>query len=79
MYRPSTLFYRFKHDLPAGIVVFFVALPLCLGIALAGGAPLFSGMIAGILGGIVVGSLSNSPLSRIGLHYFRVYNHAWFI
>ncbi len=66
MYRPSTLFYRFKHDLPAGIVVFFVALPLCLGIALAGGAPLFSGMIAGILGGIVVGSLSNSPLSVSG-------------
>nr|HPN19821.1 SulP family inorganic anion transporter [Chitinophagales bacterium] len=42
-----------KTDLPAGIVVFLVALPLCLGIALASGAPFFSGMIAGIVGGLV--------------------------
>ena len=40
-----------RHDLPAGIVVLFVAVPLCLGIALASGAPLFSGLIAGIVGG----------------------------
>lgn len=45
----SNSFDLFKHinrDLPASIVVFFVALPLCLGIALASGAPLFSGIIA---------------------------------
>lgn len=55
-----------KHDLPASVVVFFVALPLCLGIALASGAPLFSGLIAGVIGGIVVGSLSRSPLGVSG-------------
>ncbi|PZD79028.1 SulP family inorganic anion transporter [Mesonia sp. K7] len=59
----------FKHiskDLPASLVVFFVALPLCLGIALASGAPLFSGLIAGIIGGIVVGSISGSQLGVSG-------------
>ena len=55
-----------RDDLPAGIVVFFVAVPLCLGIALASGAPLFSGLIAGILGGILVGALSGSPLGVSG-------------
>ncbi|WP_420935315.1 SulP family inorganic anion transporter [Alteromonas sp. A081] len=55
-----------KDDLPASIVVFFVALPLCLGIALASGAPLFSGIIAGIVGGIVVGFLSGSKLGVSG-------------
>ena len=40
-----------KNDLPASIIVFLVAVPLCLGIALASGAPLFSGIIAGIIGG----------------------------
>lgn len=49
-----------RSDIPASIVVFFVAIPLCLGIALASGAPLFSGLIAGIVGGIVVGTLSGS-------------------
>ncbi len=53
-------------DIPAGIVVFFVAVPLCLGIALASGAPLFSGVIAGIVGGIVVGLLSGSQLGVSG-------------
>jgi MFS superfamily sulfate permease-like transporter len=53
-------------DLPAGMVVFLVALPLCLGIALASGAPMFSGVIAGIIGGLVVGSLSGSQLSVSG-------------
>ena len=47
-------------------MVFFVALPLCLGIALASGAPLFSGVIAGIVGGIVVGIASGSPLGVSG-------------
>ena len=55
-----------KSDLPASIVVFFVAVPLCLGIALASGAPLFSGIIAGIVGGIVVGIASGSPLGVSG-------------
>lgn len=55
-----------KSDLPASIVVFFVAVPLCLGIALASGAPLFSGIIAGIIGGIVVGMASGSPLGVSG-------------
>ncbi len=47
-------------DLRAGVVVFLVAIPLCLGIALASGAPLFSGLIAGISGGIVVTLVSQS-------------------
>ena len=60
------MFKHLKSDLPASIVVFFVALPLCLGIALASGAPLFSGLIAGIVGGIVVGSLSGSHIGVSG-------------
>ncbi len=55
-----------KADLPAGLVVFLVALPLCLGIALASGAPMFSGIISGIIGGIVIGLLSSSQLSVSG-------------
>ncbi|WP_299105146.1 SulP family inorganic anion transporter [uncultured Tenacibaculum sp.] len=60
------MFKTIKNDLPASIVVFFVALPLCLGIALASGAPLFSGLIAGIVGGIVVGSISGSKIGVSG-------------
>jgi MFS superfamily sulfate permease-like transporter len=60
------MFKYLKNDLPASIVVFFVALPLCLGIALASGAPLFSGVIAGIIGGIVVGALSGSKIGVSG-------------
>ncbi len=69
MLRVKNILYMFKHiksDLPASIVVFFVALPLCLGIALASGAPLFSGLIAGIVGGIVVGGLSGSKIGVSG-------------
>jgi len=55
-----------QADIPAGVVVFLVALPLCLGIALASGAPFFSGVIAGIVGGIVVGVLSRSALGVSG-------------
>ncbi len=60
------MFKYLKSDLPASIVVFFVALPLCLGIALASGAPLFSGLIAGIVGGIVVGFISGSSIGVSG-------------
>lgn len=60
------IFKNIKNDLPASIVVFFVAVPLCLGIALASGAPLFAGIIAGIVGGIVVGVASGSPLGVSG-------------
>ncbi len=60
------IFHNIKSDIPASIVVFFVALPLCLGIALASGAPLFGGLIAGIVGGIVVGSLSGSQIGVSG-------------
>lgn len=55
-----------KEDFSAGLVVFLVAIPLCLGIALASGAPLFSGIIAGIIGGIVVAFASSSSLSVTG-------------
>ncbi|MFM7329060.1 MAG: SulP family inorganic anion transporter, partial [Bacteroidota bacterium] len=55
-----------RSDLPASLVVFFVAIPLCLGISLASGAPLISGIIAGILGGVVAGILSGSQLSVAG-------------
>jgi len=55
-----------RRDVPAGIVVFLVALPLCLGIALASGAPLFSGIIGGVVGGVIVSLLSGSELSVSG-------------
>jgi len=59
-------FKNFKHDLPASVVVFLVAIPLCLGIALASDAPPLSGIIAGVIGGIMVGSLSGSALGVSG-------------
>jgi len=55
-----------KHDGPAGLVVFLVALPLCLGIALGSGASLFSGVISGIVGGLFVSVLSGSQVSVSG-------------
>jgi len=60
------LFQNAAADIPASVVVFLVALPLCLGIALGSGAPLFSGIIAGMAGGIVIGLLSGSSLSVSG-------------
>jgi len=58
-YSPGLL----RNDLPAGLSVFLVALPLCLGIALASGAPLFFGLVAGNIGGVIVGFLSGSEIS----------------
>jgi len=55
-----------KHDLPAGLSVFLVALPLCLGIALASGAPLYAGLLSGIIGGLVVSLFSGSALAVSG-------------
>ena len=55
-----------KHDFKASVTVFFVALPLCLGISLASNAPVYSGLIAGMLGGLLVGSISQSHVSVSG-------------
>jgi SulP family sulfate permease len=55
-----------KADLTAGLVVFLVALPLCLGVALASGAPLLAGLVTGVLGGLVVSRLSGSSLMVSG-------------
>jgi hypothetical protein len=57
---------KLKNDLPSSIVVFLVALPLCLGVALASGTPLLSGVLAGIIGGIIVGFISQSHTSVSG-------------
>lgn len=66
MSKTASVFEHLKSDFSSGLVVFLVALPLCLGIALASGAPLLSGIISGVIGGIVVGLLSNSHLSVSG-------------
>lgn len=62
----NTILKNLKYDGPASLVVFFVALPLCLGIALASDAPIFSGLIAGIVGGTIVGALSGSKAGVSG-------------
>lgn len=62
VYRKSLI----EHDFKSGISVFLVALPLCLGIALASGAPLFSGLLAGIVAGVVVSLFSGSEVSVSG-------------
>lgn len=58
--------HNFKFDLPASVVVFLVALPLCLGIALASGVPLMAGIVSGIVGGVIVSWLSGSALAVSG-------------
>ncbi len=57
---------HWKTDVPSGLVVFLVAIPLCLGIALASGASAMSGIIAGIVGGLIVTLFSNSSLGVSG-------------
>lgn len=67
--RKKIRYYRIiwlEYDLPAGISVFLVALPLCLGIALASGAPLYSGIMTGIIGGLLVSLISGSQLAVSG-------------
>ena len=54
------------RDLTASIVVFLVAMPLCMGIAIASGVPAEKGLITGIIGGIVVGTLAGSPMQVSG-------------
>lgn len=56
----------FRHDLPAGLSVFLVALPLCLGIAMASGAPLYAGLLSGIIGGLLTALISGSQLAVSG-------------
>src|SRR4051812_5176776 len=59
-------FSKYSHDLLASIVVFLVALPLCMGISIASGLPPALGLVSGIIGGLVVGSLAGSPLQVSG-------------
>src|SRR5918992_4522689 len=77
-----------RHDLPASVVVFLVALPLCMGIAIASGVPperaAAVGILTGIVGGLVVGFLSGSPLQVSGpaaglsvIVFELVQGHGW--
>lgn len=58
--------FRWRQDLLASLVVFLVAMPLCMGIALASGAPVAAGLVTGIIGGLVVGVLGGAPLQVSG-------------
>ncbi len=60
------IFSHIKRDFASSIVVFLVALPLCLGIALVSGVPIVSGLISGIISGIMIGTLSQSSTSVSG-------------
>lgn len=66
MAKVKSLFGYAKNDFLAGLIVFLIALPLCLGIAQASNAPLFSGIVAGVIGGIVIGFFSKSTFSVSG-------------
>ena len=66
MHHYPSMFSHPKEDAVAGLVVFLVALPLCLGIAIACGVPPVSGLVAGIVGGLVVPFISRSALSVTG-------------
>lgn len=62
----STQQSTWQQDLLASLVVFLVALPLCMGIALASGAPVAAGLVTGIVGGLLVGTFAGSPLQVSG-------------
>ncbi len=64
--KSGSILRNLRHDLPASLVVFLVALPLSLGIAIASGAPLMAGLIAAVVGGIVAGSIGGSVLQVSG-------------
>ncbi len=67
--RRTLKYYRIiwlRYDLAAGLSVFLIALPLCLGIALASGAPLYSGILSGVIGGLAVPIISQAPLAVSG-------------
>ncbi len=66
MSKSNSMFSSMKTDTLSGLVVFLVALPLCLGIAVASGAPPFAGIITGVIGGIIVGVISGSNVSVSG-------------
>lgn len=66
MHHYPSMYSHPKEDVVAGVVVFLVALPLCLGIAIACGVPPVSGLVAGVVGGLVVPFISRSPLSVTG-------------
>lgn len=66
MAKAKSIFAYAKNDFLAGLIVFLIALPLCLGIAQASNAPLFSGIVAGIIGGIIIGAFSKSTFSVSG-------------
>ena len=55
-----------RKDFLASLVVFLVALPLCMGIAIASGVPVAAGLITGIVGGLIVGSIAGAPLQVSG-------------
>ena len=57
---------RFSRAFTTSIVVFLVAMPLCMGIAIASGVPPEKGLITGIIGGVIVGALAGSPLQVSG-------------
>src|SRR5215510_9856517 len=63
---PSRFSATFGRDFLASVVVFLVALPLCMGISIASGMPPTAGIITGIVGGLVVGFLAGSPLQVSG-------------
>lgn len=66
MFSLADLKKTFAQDALASVVVFLVALPLCMGIAIASGAPPAMGLITGIIGGLITGALAGSPLQVSG-------------
>lgn len=64
--KSGSILRNLRHDFPASLVVFLVALPLSLGIAIASGAPLMAGLIAAVVGGIVAGALGGSTVQVSG-------------